>query len=75
MICSDTSESLESISKFIHDDDEDESSSTEIESPTKKAKTARVKREENTTPGLSVARGPMNGSRSKVAVAGVENGI
>lgn len=56
-ICSETSDSNESISKFLHDDDD--SSATEIESPTKKSKTSSIKREE--TPGIGLSSGAIHG--------------
>ena len=62
------------MTKFIRDDVE-ESSTTELETPTKKTKLVRVKREQTTTPGPYVTGGSMNGMRGKVAEASAENGI
>ena len=56
---SETSDTGESVSKFLNDDD-DETSATEIESPSKKVKAAQIKREQ------TAEAGPSMGSETKV---------
>ena len=66
-VCSETSDGNESISKFLHDGDE--SSATEIESPTKKRKSNGIKHEEIPKAGPSSGGADDNGVGAGVIAA------